>query len=125
MKTINLLICGGGSDAHAFAGIASSREGIEVRVLSLYQDEAERWSSALQTTSVEVELQRSMFIKHDLVNIFKMIILRNKSHGEIIRVCMEMFTTALRIKTNAVKFSIAIPHLTFTVHCLLFDRLLC
>ena len=58
MKTINLLICGGGSDAHAFAGIASSREGIEVRVLSFYQDEAERWSSALQTTSVEVELQR-------------------------------------------------------------------
>ncbi|XP_058942674.2 tauropine dehydrogenase-like [Pocillopora verrucosa] len=58
VKTINLLICGGGSDAHAFAGIASSREGIEVRVLSLYQDEAERWSSALQTTSVEVELQR-------------------------------------------------------------------
>ena len=58
MKTINLLICGGGSDAHGFAGIASSREGIEVRVLSLYQDEAERWSSALQTTSVEVELQR-------------------------------------------------------------------
>ena len=58
MKTIKLLICGEGIDAHAFAGIASSRKEIEVRVLSLNQDEAERWSSALQTTSVEVEVQR-------------------------------------------------------------------
>ena len=29
---------------------------------------------------------------------YEMIILRNNSHGEIIRVCMEIFTTALRNK---------------------------
>ena len=54
MKTIKLLICGEGIDAHAFAGIASSRKGIEVRVLSLNQDEAERWSSALRPQALKL-----------------------------------------------------------------------
>ena len=54
----------------------------------------------------------------------EMIILRSKSHGEIIRVCRGIFTTALR-KKNIVKFSIKQPHLTSTAHRLLSDRLLC
>ena len=56
--TIKLLICGSGNGAHAFAGIASSLKGTEVRVLSLYQDEAERWSAAMQKTDLEVVLHR-------------------------------------------------------------------
>ncbi|KAL9952969.1 hypothetical protein ACROYT_G040302 [Oculina patagonica] len=55
---IKLLICGSGSEAHAFAGIASSVKGTEVRVLSLYQDEAERWSAAMQKSDLEVTLHR-------------------------------------------------------------------
>ena len=46
----------------------------------------------------------------------EMIILRNNSHGGIIRVCMGIFTTALRNKK--------IPQLTSTVYHLLSDRLL-
>ena len=46
------------------------------------------------------------------------------THGSIIGVCMQIFTTSLRNK-NTVKFSIKIPHLTSTVHRLLSDRLLC
>ena len=42
------MICGSGNGAHAFAGIASSLKGTDVRVLSLYQDEADRWSAAMQ-----------------------------------------------------------------------------
>ena len=56
--TIKLLICGSGNGAHAFAGIASSLKDTEVRVLSLYQDEAERWSTAMQTKDLEVTLYR-------------------------------------------------------------------
>ena len=56
--TIKLFICGSGNGAHAFAGIASSLKGIEVRVRSLYQDEAERWSAAMQKTDLEVVLHR-------------------------------------------------------------------
>ena len=56
--TIKLLICGSGNGAHAFAGIASSLEGTEVRVLSLYQDEAERWNAAIQKKDLEVTLHR-------------------------------------------------------------------
>ena len=42
-----------------------------------------------------------------------------------IRVCIGIFTTALKNKNNIVKFSITIPHLTSKVHCLLSDCLLC
>ena len=53
----------------------------------------------------------------------EMIILHNNSHGGIIRVCMGIFTTALRNK-KYVKFSKKIPHLASTAYCLLSDRLL-
>lgn len=56
--SVKLLICGSGNGAHAFAGIASSHPETEVRVLSLYQDEAERWSKALQTTDLEITCHR-------------------------------------------------------------------
>lgn len=55
---IKLLICGSGNGAHAFAGIASSHPGTEVRVLSLYQDEAERWSKIMQTADLEITCNR-------------------------------------------------------------------
>ena len=53
---IKLLICGSGSGAHAFAGIASSLDGTKVRVLSLYQDKADRWSAEMQKRNLEVTL---------------------------------------------------------------------
>ena len=55
---IKLLICGSGNGAHAFAGIASSLKGTDVRVLSLYQDEADRWSAAMQEKDLEVTLHK-------------------------------------------------------------------
>ncbi|KAL9952978.1 hypothetical protein ACROYT_G040312 [Oculina patagonica] len=55
---IKLLICGSGNGPHAFSGIASSLKGTEVRVLSLYQDEAERWSAAMEKSDLEVTLHR-------------------------------------------------------------------
>lgn len=57
-EAIKLLICGSGNGAHAFAGIASSLTGTDVRVLSLYQDEAERWNAAMQNKDLEVTLHR-------------------------------------------------------------------
>jgi len=52
--TIKLLICGSDDGALAFAGIASSLKGTDVRVLSLHEDEAERWSAAVQRESLNV-----------------------------------------------------------------------
>ena len=57
-SNIKLLICGSGNGAHAFAGIASSHPGTEVRVLSLYQDEAERWSKTMETADLEITCHR-------------------------------------------------------------------
>ena len=53
----------------------------------------------------------------------EMIILRNNSQGGIIRVCMGMFTTALRNKKIR-QILKKIPHLTSTVYRLLSNRLL-
>ena len=55
---IKLLICGAGSGAHAFAGIASSFPSTEVRVLSLYKDKAERWNDALKTSDLRITRYR-------------------------------------------------------------------
>ena len=52
----------------------------------------------------------------------EMIVLRNNSHGAIVRVCVGIFSTASRNKN--VKFSMKIRHLTSTEHRLLSDRLL-
>ena len=51
-----MLICGSGNGAHALAGIASSLKNTEVRVLNLYNDEAERWSAAIQQKEFDVSV---------------------------------------------------------------------
>ena len=53
----------------------------------------------------------------------EMIILHNNSHGGIIRVCIGIFTTALRNK-KIHQILKKVPHLTSTAYCLLSDRLL-
>ncbi|XP_060079252.1 octopine dehydrogenase [Ylistrum balloti] len=45
--TIKVCVCGGGNGAHTLSGLAASRDGVEVRVLTLFADEAERWTKAL------------------------------------------------------------------------------
>ena len=56
---------------------------------------------------------------------YEMIILRNNSHGKIIRSCKGIFTTSAALRNESQNFSIKTPHLTYTVHRLLYDRLLC
>ena len=56
---------------------------------------------------------------------YEMTILRNNSHGKIIRSCKGIFTTSAALRNESQNFSIKTPHLTSTVHRLLYDRLLC
>ena len=53
---LKILICGGGNGAHCFAGIASSNPNVEVRVLTLYENEAEVWTNALQDGDLKVSI---------------------------------------------------------------------
>ena len=43
-----MCICGGGNGAHVLAGTASVQPGIEARVLTLFADEAERWTNKMK-----------------------------------------------------------------------------
>jgi len=55
-EPVKLVICGGGNGAQAWSGIASSQPNTEVHVLTLFQDEAQRWSDALQKGDFTVSL---------------------------------------------------------------------
>ncbi|XP_069126783.1 octopine dehydrogenase-like [Argopecten irradians] len=48
-----LCVCGGGSGAHALAGLAVQK-GVEVRVLTLFEDEAKKWNRVLQKEELTV-----------------------------------------------------------------------
>ena len=45
---VAVLVCGGGNGAHVLAGLASCQPDTEARVLTLYADEAERWTKAME-----------------------------------------------------------------------------
>ena len=51
---MKLVICGSGNGAHLFACIASSRKDTDVRVLTLHEDDAKRWETAMQQKKLEV-----------------------------------------------------------------------
>lgn len=55
-KKLQILICGGGNGAHCFTGVASSNPNIEVKVLTLYENEADRWSDALKESSLTLSI---------------------------------------------------------------------
>ncbi len=51
---VKVLICGGGNGAHVWAGIAASQPGVEVRVLTIFADEAERWNNIMKENDFTV-----------------------------------------------------------------------
>ncbi|XP_069126052.1 opine dehydrogenase-like isoform X2 [Argopecten irradians] len=57
--TLKILVCGGGNGAHCMAALASSRPHVEVRVLTLYADEADRWTKALEEDDMTISITYS------------------------------------------------------------------
>ncbi|XP_060077194.1 octopine dehydrogenase-like [Ylistrum balloti] len=53
-----LCVCGGGSGAHALAGLATQK-GVEVRVLTLFEGEAKKWSRAVQKEEMTVVINEN------------------------------------------------------------------
>jgi len=53
-EPLRVLICGTGSGAHALAAVASTRPGVEVRVLSHSSDKAQRWTEIMQRQCLDV-----------------------------------------------------------------------
>ena len=55
-KPLKICVCGGGNGAHVMAGLAASRPDTEVNVLTLFKDEAERWSKAIENSDMTVKV---------------------------------------------------------------------
>ncbi|XP_076079366.1 opine dehydrogenase-like isoform X1 [Mytilus galloprovincialis] len=51
-----ILICGGGNGAHCLSALAASRENLDVNVLTLFQDEAERWTKLLEDNDLKISV---------------------------------------------------------------------
>lgn len=51
-------VCGGGNGAHVMAGLAAAHARTESRVLTLFQDEAERWTNLLAGGDFTVKLNK-------------------------------------------------------------------
>lgn len=56
---LTVLVCGGGNGAHAMTALASSRVGVEVRLLSLFKDEAERFEKSMGVDGLKVTITNS------------------------------------------------------------------
>lgn len=54
VRKLRILVCGGGNGAHCMAGVAGSHEDVDVQILTLFQDEAERWTNILKTNFLTV-----------------------------------------------------------------------
>nr|CAH17649.1 strombine dehydrogenase [Sipunculus nudus] len=67
------LICGGGNGAHVMAGTAASYPGQEVRVMTLFADEAERWSNALKDHDYNITFYSGGKESHRCTNKPKMV----------------------------------------------------
>ena len=55
-KPTRILVCGGGNGAHTLAGLASALKNVEVNVLTLYADEAQRWTNALGADKIVIDV---------------------------------------------------------------------
>lgn len=68
-----ILVCGGGNGAHCLSTLAASQKNSEVQVLTLFQDEAERWAKQLEDSDVKLTItdldgsQQDLFAKPILI----------------------------------------------------------
>lgn len=55
-EPLRLLVCGGGNGAHCLAAMAASITNVEANVLTLFADEAERWTKSLGDESIVIDV---------------------------------------------------------------------
>lgn len=55
---MKILICGGGNGAHCFTALASACPNVEVNVLTVYEDEAKTWTTALKSDELTVSISK-------------------------------------------------------------------
>jgi hypothetical protein len=61
-----ILVCGGGNGAHCLSALAASRDNFEVHVLTLFQDEAERWSNLTNDRKMKLTVTNQDGEQHDI-----------------------------------------------------------
>ncbi|KAL4235529.1 hypothetical protein ACF0H5_003926 [Mactra antiquata] len=56
-EKLNITICGGGNGAHTFAGISSLVKNANVTVVTIFENEAERWAETMGKNGFEVKFK--------------------------------------------------------------------
>lgn len=60
---VKALICGGGNGAHVMAGIAAAQPDTEARVITLFADEAERWTANMAAGGFSIDVHSGSSVK--------------------------------------------------------------
>lgn len=63
-----ILICGGGNGAHCLSALAASRDNVNVHVMTLFQDEAERWENILKATDLKISVTNNDGSQSEIVS---------------------------------------------------------
>lgn len=66
-KPTRILVCGGGNGAHTLAATAATLQNVEVNVMTLFSDEAKRWSETLGDDKILVDVTYSDGKKGELL----------------------------------------------------------
>lgn len=53
-----MLVCGGGNGAHVICGLGAADPNTETRVLTLFSDEAERWTNTMKSNDFTVRMKK-------------------------------------------------------------------
>jgi len=61
-----ILVCGGGNGAHCLSTLASSRDNLDVHVLTLFQDEAEKWAKLVEDKNMRLTITKQDGSEYDL-----------------------------------------------------------
>lgn len=61
-----ILVCGGGNGAHCLSALAASKDNLDVHVLTLYQDEAERWAKHVENENMKLTITKQDGTQYDI-----------------------------------------------------------
>ncbi|WAR23137.1 OCDH-like protein [Mya arenaria] len=65
-KPLKVCVCGGGKSAHVITALAASNPDMEVSVLTMYKDEAEMWTKAIEKDDMVLTIHGSNGVSRDV-----------------------------------------------------------
>ena len=95
-EKLTVCVCGGGNGAHAMVGLTAAHGQMEARVLTLFQDEAERWTNLLKEGDFKIKRNKPDGSSEEVGDILSVFLLVDVSTCQLdsISVCISVCLSA-------------------------------